>query len=133
MELDVSRYIDIPFVEKGRDMSGCDCWGLFYLVYRDLLDIELPLYLDTYQNTEDEKVLGAVIKGEIVKWTRVSVKNLRVGDGVSIRLKGQPMHVGVYIGNGKFIHCLAGSGTVIEKVNSITWRNRIVGYYRYER
>lgn len=129
--MDVSRYAAIPFAEKGRDMTGCDCWGIVYLVYRDLLGIELPLYTEKYQNTEDEKVLAAAINGEKVKWEEVETPE--AGNVVLMRLKGQPMHVGVFIGGGMFIHCLSGSGTVIERVNSITWRNRIVGYYRFTR
>ncbi len=130
MELNVEKYIDVPFVEKGRRMSGCDCWGLVYLIYRDLLKIELPLYLAYYQNTADEKTLGLLIDHEKLAWEEVLFSS--PGDVVVLRLKGQPMHVGVYIGNGRFIHCLEGSGTVIEKIKSITWRNRIVGYYRYK-
>ncbi|MBU1567723.1 MAG: C40 family peptidase [Proteobacteria bacterium] len=131
MELSVSNYATIPFVEKGRSEQGCDCWGLIYLIYRDLLDIELPLYVEEYQNTTDEKVLSAAIAARPVNWKETT--RPRPGDAILMRLKGQPMHVGVYIGNGRFIHCLHGSGTVIEKIKSITWRNRIVGYYRYEK
>lgn len=129
MELQVSKYIDIHFTEKGRGMAGCDCWGLVFLIYRDLLDTELPLYLDSYQNTADEKVVSAAIRNEKVNWEEVD--KAQPGNVVLIRLKGQPMHVGVYLGNGRFIHCLDKVGVVIEKVNSITWRDRIVGYYKY--
>jgi cell wall-associated NlpC family hydrolase len=128
-ELDVSRYANIPFVEKGRGFTGCDCWGIPYLIYRDFLRIELPLYLEEYQNTEDEKELGRLTEQEKTAW--IEVKEPNPYDIVLMRLKGQPMHVGVAIGNGKFIHCMRDVGTTIERLSSPMWRDRIVGYYFY--
>ncbi len=132
MEIDVSRYASIPFVEKGRDITGCDCWGIVFLIFRDFFDIELPTYLEDYTSTEDEKVLGAVIaEHKRFNWEEVFIPEQF--DVVLFRLKGQPMHVGVYVGEGRFVHCIQKSGVSVEKVNSIVWRNRIVGYYRYTR
>ena len=127
-ELDVSRYSNIPFSEKGRDYSGCDCWGIPYLIYRDMLGIELPLYSESYQNTEDEKELGRLTGEEKADWCEVETP--LPFDIVLIRLKGQPMHVGVVIGGGRFIHCMQDTNTSIERLNSPMWRDRIVGYYR---
>jgi len=129
-ELDVTAYAKIPFVEKGRSLGGCDCWGIVFLIYRDILNIELPTYTEKYQNTADAKVLAKAIDEEKCDW--ITEVRPSVGNVILFRLKAHPMHVGVYIGAGKFIHCLSGSGTVIEKVKSITWRNRIVGFYSYK-
>ena len=130
MEIDVSLYAVVPFAEKGRSPAGCDCWGLVYMIFKELRDIELPLYVEDYANTEDAKELGRLIGKEKMAWAEVD--RPQPFDVVVARLKGQPMHVGLYIGNGKMIHCMAGSGTSVEKLNSITWRDRIVGYYRHQ-
>jgi cell wall-associated NlpC family hydrolase len=66
-----------------------------------------------------------------VKW--LGVKTPQKFDAILIRLKGQPMHCGVYLDNDLFIHCLKGSNVTIESINSAMWKNRILGYYRYEK
>lgn len=130
-EIDVSEYSDIPFVEKGRSRNGSDCWGIPYLIYRDRLNINLPTYIEQYHDTENEKELSALIDEEKLLWKEVVYPEMY--DVIVLRLKGRPMHVGVYIGNGKFIHCMSGSGTTVEKIASTTWRNRIIGFYRYSK
>lgn len=128
-EIDVSAFSGIPFKEKGRDYDGCDCWGIPYLIYRDRLGIELPAYLDDYHNTTDRSEIGRVMRRERRAWRKVD--RPRPFNIVQIRMLGEEMHVGVCIGNGRFIHCAKGINTVIERLDSSTWRDRIVGYYRY--
>lgn len=130
-ELDVSEYSEIPFLEKGRTREGVDCWGIPYLIYKDKLNIELPLYIEQYQNTEDEKELARLIGEEKLSWEEVG--SPEIYDVVVLRLKGRPMHVGVCIGNGKFIHCMDTIGTTVEKLDATTWRNRIIGFHRYSK
>jgi len=131
LELDVSEYSSIPFREKGRDINGVDCWGIVYLIYRDRLGVELPVYTDQYKNTEDEKELSALINNEKLSW--VEVEEPEMFDVLVLRLKGRPMHVGLYIGNGRFIHCMENVGTTVEKMNSMAWKDRLLGIYRYSK
>lgn len=38
----VNDFIGIPFVDKGRDIKGCDCYGLIKLYYKEILNIDIP-------------------------------------------------------------------------------------------
>lgn len=130
MQIDVAKYIKTPFKEKGRSIEGWDCWGPAYVIYKEHLGIFLPMYLDDYESTEDKEELALLIESEKIQWGKVEGKP-KPYDLLSIRLRGKPMHVGLYIGEGRFIHALEGIGTAIERVADITWNKRIIGYYRY--
>lgn len=43
----MNRYLNIPYVNGGRDMQGLDCWGLVRLARHDLFGLDLlPLLND---------------------------------------------------------------------------------------
>ena len=102
---------------------------MVYLIYLHDLGITLPTYVEGYESIEDSEIIGTLVVKERVKW--IKVDNPEKFDVVSIRMKGFPMHCAVYIGEGKFIHCLKGVNVSIEKINSASWKNRIEGFYRY--
>ena len=55
-----SDYIGIPYKERGRDITGLDCWGLVHMYYNDM-GVTVPDYLWTYQQSGDmEKVAEAI-------------------------------------------------------------------------
>jgi uncharacterized protein YijF (DUF1287 family) len=96
-----------------------------------MLSINLPAYLEGYHTTADRNEIARIMREERRTWEKVPAP--QPFDIVQIRMIGEEMHVGVCIGAGKFIHCLAGVGTAIDRLNSFQWRDRIVGYYRYKK
>ncbi|WP_426452180.1 C40 family peptidase [Paenibacillus sp. S-38] len=60
------------------------------------------------------------------KW--VSKSNLRAGDLVffSVGTPGRIDHVGIYVGNGKFISNTKSEGVVVSPLNSGYWKNRYI-------
>jgi cell wall-associated NlpC family hydrolase len=130
-EIDVRAFSQIPFKEKGRDYDGGDCWVHPYLIYRDRRGINLPAYLDGYHTTADREEIARIMRERRRTWEKVD--RPQPYDIVQIRMLSEEMHVGVCIGAGKFIHCLAGVGTQIDRLKSPKWRDRIVGYYRYKK
>lgn len=128
-------YVGIPFVERGRDASGLDCWGLVKLAYEEIRGISLPSYEWVYQDVEaDAKdISGAIINQSAMFWHNVTAPTSREFDVIIMRMRGLPMHVGLVTKPRHMLHCIEGSGTVHECFDSDKWRNRIVGFVRYDR
>lgn len=78
--------------------GGYDCSGLVYAVYKNELGINLP------RTSSEMSEVGR----------QVSRSNLREGDLLFFNTAGNGVsHVGIYIGNGQFIHASSGQGKVI--------------------
>ena len=123
-------YLSVPFLEKGRDQNGCDCWGLVRLVYKSEWNIDLPDYLDCYDNTEDRQALGVLIDDEKKQWIN---SNGDSGDVIIVNMRGVPMHVGIVTRRGFMLHCAKGINTVHERYDSFKWRSKVVGFAKHKR
>lgn len=129
--LAVAEYIGIPFQPLGRDRSGLDCWGLFCLIYRERLGIELPSYLE-YTDINDGQHIGSLVRKYLPdSWHEVPVGEERPGDGMVLRLQGEPMHVAIVVEPGRFIHIHRGVDTCLERYDRAAWKSRIVGFFRH--
>ena len=92
------KYLGFPYVWGGAGPSGFDCSGLVFFVYKECgYDIG---------RTSD----AIYCEGEYV-----SVNDLRPGDAMCFANGGGTYvgHVGIYIGDGKFIHSSSASEGVI--------------------
>lgn len=124
------KYISIPFADKGRTMEQADCWGLVRLIYKQELNIDLPDYLDAYDHSTNKKVIAEHVDNVKQQWKEVA--DPKEFDVVLLNTQGVPMHVGVITKKNTMIHCVLGVGTSIENYNSMRWKERLAGFYRYE-
>lgn len=130
--MNFAQYIGIPFVPHGRGREGLDCWGLLRLIYKEQVGVELLSYSEAYGSTNDEAHLGALISGKLPeKWSEIPEGQERPGDGILLRLKGQPMHVGVIVAPGVFIHIHEGVNACLERYRRSAWKNRVIGFFRH--
>ena len=126
--MNFEKYVGIPYAEKGREISGIDCWGLVRLIYKNEYKIDLPSFNAEYESSDDERIqeLFAQYKEG---WELVTEP--KEGDIVLFRLFGVELHVGLLVDSVNFIHVREHADSVIESLESVKWSKRISGYYRY--
>lgn len=96
------KFLDVPYVWGGSSPSGFDCSGLTSYVYRHVLN----------------KEIGRTSTNQIANGKHVATSQGKVGD-VLVFLGGS--HVGIYLGNGQFIHApQAGEVVAISSFDELT-------------
>jgi cell wall-associated NlpC family hydrolase len=98
--------------------TGFDCSGLVAHVYREAFGIRLPR--DT--------------KGQSTAGRSIELRELQPGDLVFYNTLGQRYsHVGIYIGDGRFVHApKSGARVRTENINARYWTQRFNGARRIE-
>lgn len=107
------------------------CWRLLCAFYLAEFGIVLPTYAD--QATSDNGAqLAALIADELGAWREVPRGAERYGDGLLLRIAGEPSHIGVVIGQGRMLHVLmAGHDSCVESYRDPKWARRVEGFYRH--
>ncbi len=129
-----SDYVGIPFVDHGRDHSGCDCWGLVRLVMAERFGIALPSLADGYASTsEHRQVLQRLIAGQapVLGFAQVDLDRVQPGDVLVIRQMGADCHVGLMVTDHLVLHTEQAKGAVVEDIRRPGLRPRIKQAWRY--
>jgi cell wall-associated NlpC family hydrolase len=124
----INKYIGIPYKLHGSDFSGCDCYGLVCLFYREEFGIELPSftnYMDSIQSC------SSALERDKVLFPNELVEKPEVGDIGTFRYFGYTNHVGVYVGRNKVLHVMRNIATVAQDLNNPIFKGRLEGWYRY--
>lgn len=111
-------HLGVPYRHGGDDPSrGFDCSGLVRYVFRNALGVELPRRSD-----------------EIGRAGRaVDRDRLQPGDLVFFNTLGRAFsHVGIYVGDGRFVHAPARRGQVrVDSLDERFWSARFDGARRF--
>ncbi len=126
------HYIGLPFLEHGRSIRGLDCWGLVRLVLHEQFDVCLPSYIREYTHTYHKRDIGRLIRHESRKWSLVPAGQEQCGDVVVLRMRGEPMHVGLILGDQHMMHIERHVNSAIETYTGARWKRRVIGFYRCE-
>jgi cell wall-associated NlpC family hydrolase len=113
------NYLDRPYRTGGDNLAtGFDCSGFTRHLFDQTLGIELP-------RTADEQAHDRAL-------SRVSRDALRPGDLVFFNTLHRTFsHVGIYVGDGRFIHApRTGARIRVESMSATYWARRFTGARR---
>ncbi|GAC1539909.1 MAG: hypothetical protein NVS3B16_01420 [Vulcanimicrobiaceae bacterium] len=106
------RFIGTPYVFGGTSPSGFDCSGYTQHVFA-MLGIALPRTADA-QYSAGHATVGGMTSGDLVFFQTY---------------EPGPSHVGIYVGNGKFVHS-SSHGVMVSRLGDDYWRSRYIGAKR---
>lgn len=109
------KYLGTPYKYGGTTTSGFDCSAFVQQVFKDL-GISVPR--DTGSQYQQGKA--------------VSKSNLELGDLVFFNTSGKGVsHVGIYIGDNKFVHAASSKGVSVTSLNDpYYWGSKYIGAKR---
>lgn len=127
-----NRYVGIPYVEFGRRRTGCDCWGLACLIYREELGINLPEYTGAYSSADEHAEISALIEGGVQSPLWRAVSDQPSAFDIALFRRGRlSTHVGIVVRDGLMIHMRDEDCAKIETYESGPWKHRSSGFYRH--
>ncbi|WP_230326708.1 MULTISPECIES: NlpC/P60 family protein [Serratia] len=102
------RWEGVRYKFGGNSRKGIDCSAYMQRVFQDEFAVSLP------RSTSEQMKLGS----------RVAKSELNTGDLVFFKTSPRQRHVGVYIGEGEFIHASTSMGVTVSSLDNQYWGER---------
>ncbi len=102
-----SQWKGVPYQSGGMSKKGIDCSGFVYLTYQKQFDMQLP------RTTKQLMKHGK----------RISKNKLKEGDLVFFKTGRNKRHVGIYMGNSRFMHASTSQGVIMSHLNNQYWHS----------
>lgn len=106
----------VPYRLGGNSYSGIDCSAFVQIAYRDALELSLP------RTTKAQVKLGA----------EIDYQDAQVGDLAFFKTSWNVRHVGVYVGNKRFMHASTSKGVIISRLDNPYWASKFWHFRRIE-
>lgn len=112
-------YLNTPYKYGGTSENGIDCSAFTQKVFERSLELQIP------RSTREQFEIGEKITKD---------DDLNFGDLVFFKTKrrSSPSHVGIYIGENKFMHASRKKGVIVSSLDEKYWTPRFIGARRLE-
>lgn len=124
------KYIGIPFVDKGCEIDGSDCYGIIRLIYKHELDIDIPVFNGSCYDTRS--IFLDYMRQISEHWELV--KEPQKYDVIAMAHDPQHpriiQHFGIYMGDGNVLHTLENIGSHPISLHELNYYIR--GIYRWK-
>jgi len=111
----------------GLPYRSFDCWEITKLFYRKIMFLDLDVI--AYDDPSDKQNVSRLIEIEKQKFRQVNSPEF--GDIIVFRVNGIASHIGIFVGEGSFLHTMEKTGCVIDKLAK--WEKRIEGFFRHDK
>lgn len=131
----IEKYIGIPFIDKGRDFKGCDCYGLAKLYFKNELDIDIP---DVIARPNQIKMAYMEYLSNISKYW---IEHKEIKENTIVALKTDPnnpklvTHFGIILkidNKLKMLHTFRDTASHLVDLPNQIYDNKIVAYYEWK-
>lgn len=123
------KYVGLPFVDRGRDWAGVDCWGLVRLVLWVECHIEVPSYGDI--SAKDLSRVAKEVGGESGREPWLPVIYANAFDVAVMHKRRVPVHVGVMTDRTHVLHVEIKTSAVLIDVKHPSVAFRSINYFRH--
>jgi hypothetical protein len=136
-----TKYLAIPFEDRGLTHKGCDCWGLYRLIMLQECNIGLPAWPDVHAGADVQKLETILAEASQPQWIPIERGKEAAFDVVLMKgiIKVEtakhmaPIHIGCVVEPGLLIQIELGSGVTIGNYNNhFRIKKRVQGFYRYQ-
>ena len=116
--LQVIKFLDTPYKYGGSTSQGIDCSAFTLQVYQNSLSLDLP------RSAREQYAAGE----------KIDKDDLQFGDLVffNTRRSSNPGHVGIYLGENKFVHASRTLGVTVSSLDEAYYKKRYVGARRVD-
>ena len=104
----------VPYQFGGNSRYGIDCSAFVQKTYSNVLNVRLP------RTTDMQVKVGQ----------RIEYRNALVGDLVFFKTSPSVRHVGVYIGQKRFVHASTSKGVIVSRLDNPYWASKFWHFRR---
>ncbi len=111
-----NQWQGVPYRLGGTNKNGIDCSAFVQIAYRDAWQLPLP------RTTNMQSKIGNTIH----------YKDAQYGDLVFFKTSKSTNHVGVYLGNSRFMHASTSKGVIISRLDNPYWASKFWQFRRVD-